>query len=377
MPLNIYKPIDNPQHISVLISTRGRPESLKNVFDSLEETTRDKNSLDVWVYVDDDDVVTRKCIGGDLFGNYGFEINWVLGKRTGTMGEMFNTLREKCTTNPGIYMPAPDDYLFVTEHWDHIVREAFNSYPDRIVLAYPEDPITAPHQVTFAIVSAEWTNVLGRCLTEHFPFWFDDSWLDQVAQMIQRKVKLDMRMEPPGGYGKTHRMRNLLFWQKFFRNTLDDRIQDAKLLLKAIYAENSYDYGKSVEAAIKLAESFEAKAKKVRFEDIINMERTFSAVPKNSKPDEAYLLAEARAVNHLWKKVDPLIKQGHITKVLGILDNILCAHRYLKNVQYQRVIWLGQFRRVYRALRNPTKYPKYAQRICRLALGYLSGRSSP
>ncbi len=350
VPLNIYKPINNPQHISILLPTRGRPEYLTNVFGSIEETTKDKNSIDVWVYVDDDDVITRKYINDDLFGNYGFEITWFLGKRTRTMGEMMNTLRQKCTTNPGIYTPIPDDYLFITEHWDDIVREAFNSYPDRIALAYAEDPMAGPNQVTFAWVSAEWANVLGRYHTEFFPFWYDDSWLDQVAQMAQRKVKLDIRMEPQGGKGKTNRMRNLLFWQKFFNNTLDDRIQDAKLLVEAIYQKTSYDYEKNVEVAIKLAKSFEAKAKEIRFE--IRMERILSAIPKNSKPDEAYLFLEAKAVNHLWKKVNPLIKQGQIIKVLNILDNILCGYQYFKDVQYQRAILQETFRLIWYHLRN-------------------------
>ena len=358
MPLNICKSINNPQHISILLPTRGKPESLKNVFGSIEETTKDKNSIDVSVYVDDDDVITRKYINDDLFGNYGFEITWFLGKRTRTMGEMLNTLREKCMTNPGIYTSAVDDYLFVTEHWDDIVREAFNSYPDRIALAYPEDPIAGPNQVTFGWVSAEWANVLGRYLTEFFPFWHDDSWLDQVAQMVQRKVKLDIRMEPQIGKGKTIRMRNSLFWQKFFNNTLDDRIQDAKLLIKAIYPKTCYDYEKNVEAAIKLAKSFEAKAKEIRFE--ISMERTLSAIPKNSKPDQAYLFLEAKAVNRLWKKVNPLIKQGQIIKVLNILDNILCGYQYFKDVQYQRAILQGKFRliwRIWHHLRNkPVRY---------------------
>lgn len=39
--------------------------------------------------------------------------------------------------------------------------------------------------------------------------------------------------------------------------------------------------------------------------------------------------------------------------------------------QFRRI-----FRRIFRALRNPTRYPEYAKRICRWALGYPSGRSS-
>jgi 2-polyprenyl-3-methyl-5-hydroxy-6-metoxy-1,4-benzoquinol methylase len=379
MALNIYKPIDNPQHISILIPTRGRSHYLTKVFNSIEETTKDKSLVDVWIYVDDDDETTKQFIDTYPKDKHSFKIAYVVGPRTNTQGEMTNILREKCTTNPGIYMPAADDYLFVTKHWDNIVREMFNRYPDRILLAYPVDPLTAPDQVTHVILSAEWTNILGRFPTEYFPFWSDDTWLDQVSQMVQRKIRLDMQMEPQGGYGKTPRMKNLLFWQRFFNNTMDERIEDANLLRKAIYQENSPQYNKSVEEGDKLVKRFIMESKEQSDEDLILMEKRFSVVPENSKPqiDYSYLIAETNAVNHLYKKLGPLINQGRSIEVLNILDNLMVAFQNKdKDIKYCRVIWQGRFRRIWqqfrracRALRNPTKYPEYAKRIYHFLLG--------
>lgn len=348
MPLNIYKPIDNQQHISILIPTRGRPHYLRNVFDSIEDTTKDKILVDVWIYVDDDDVATKQFINTYPKNKYSFKIAYVVGPRTKTQGEMCNILREKCTTNPGIYMFAVDDYLFVTKNWDNIVREAFNRYPDRILLAYPVDPIASPDQVTYAILSAEWTNILGRVLTEYFPFWSDDTWLDQVSQMVQRKIRLDMQMEPQGGKGKTLRMKNLLFWRRFFKNTMDERIEDANVLRKAIYSENSPDYNESVEHGNKLVKRFIET--KVRDEVLMSFEKQLSEFPENSKSqiNHLYLTAERNAVNHLRKKLIPLIKQGRIVAALSILDNIMFASQNFKDIQYYRVIWQGRFRRAWK-----------------------------
>lgn len=68
-----------------------------------------------------------------------------------------NVLREKCTASPGICMPATDDYVFVTKHWDSVVREALNHYPDRILLAYPAGPTAGPDQLCIGCRSdASW-----------------------------------------------------------------------------------------------------------------------------------------------------------------------------------------------------------------------------
>ena len=130
------------------------------------------------------------------------------------MGERLNKLREISNRNAGIYMAIADDYIFITKNWDNNLRKAINSFPDRIVLAFPEDPIAEPNQITHMWVSTEWTNILGRYISEYFPFWYDDVWYDQVAQMIQRKVKLDIEVIPQGDKGKTQGMRNLLFWEQ-------------------------------------------------------------------------------------------------------------------------------------------------------------------
>jgi len=375
MSLNIYKPIDNQQHISILIPTRGRPNYLKNVFDSIEDTTKDKSLVDVWIYVDDDDVATKQFIDTYPKDKYSFKIAYVFGPRTNTQGEMSNILREKCTTNPGIYMLTGDDYIFVTKYWDNIIREAFNRYPDRILLAYPVDPIVAPDQVTLIILSAEWTNILGRFLTEYFPFWSDDVWLDQVSQMIQRKIKLDMQMAPQGGKGKTPRMKNLLFWHRFFMNTMDERIEDANILRRALYPENSPEYYKNVEDGDRLAKRIIAESRKRRDSDLIFMERRLSAFPENStsQADLSYLIAEADAINHLYKKLGPVINQGHFVEASNIWDNIMVASKNLKDGQYYHVTWPKyvwyRFRMICRALMNPIKYPEYAKRICRTLLG--------
>ena len=266
---------------------------------------------------------------------------------------MSNILRKKCNTNLGIYMLIGDDYLFVTKHWDTIVRGTFNSYPDRILLAYPEDPTCASGQLTHMFLSAEWINILGKFSTEYFPAWGDDTWLDQVSQMVQRKVNLNMRIEPQGGKGKTPRMKNAWFWHKFYFNLMDERIKDANLLRRAIYEEGSFEYKRSVKEAEKLVEKFIAEEKKVNKKNYLAMEKSLSdgsshwqSQKEDYYPLVDYLMLENNAVNHLLGKVNPLLAEGKLTDVIEILDNILCASQKIHNIHFLKANCLKRLGRL-------------------------------
>ncbi len=333
------KPVDNPQHISLLAPTRNRTAKLERLFDSIEKNTSDKTLVDIWLYIDSDDRTTRDFI--DQLGQYTFKIKSIVGERTKSQGEMVNILWRKSTTNAGIYMPVPDDYVFVVNAWDEVVRDTFNRFPDRILLAYPEDPTASPNQVTFIVLSAEWINILGRIVTDYFPFWFDDTWLDQVSQMVQKKIKLNIKMSPQGGKGETPRMKNLLFWQGFFDNTMDERIEDARKLRGAIYQKGSVEYKRSEEEGNRLARVFRAKA--VSEDVLMNMEKNLSDPSWYHDPHKIvdYMIIEGNAVNHLLQKLGPMFDQNRYNEALDILKTILYSSRDIKDLHYLRSVCLN------------------------------------
>ncbi|MHC4680533.1 MAG: hypothetical protein ACYTEK_17750 [Planctomycetota bacterium] len=119
-----------------MLPTRGRPEYLDKVFDSIVNTVGDADGIDAWIYVDQDDHVTKQYIQSESYLRYPFRVNWVFGERTLSQGRMINVLRQRCTTNPGIYLPCADDYLFKSADWDSAIRAAFDRYPDRIALSH-------------------------------------------------------------------------------------------------------------------------------------------------------------------------------------------------------------------------------------------------
>jgi hypothetical protein len=322
------------------VPIRARVASLKHLFDSLAATTYNKQQVDVWVYVDHDDEVTKKFIASNIHATYPYQIHWWLGERTQTQGEMTNILWQHSTTNASIYIPAPDDYVFNTPHWDETIRATFNRYPNRILLAYPDEPTASAEQVTFIILSAEWINSLGHFLTAYFPYWYDDTWLDQVAQMVQRKIKVEIQVNPQGNKGKTIRMRNLRFWSYFFHHTHDERVADAERLRQAIYGEGTPEYRRSAQIGAQLAAQFKTQTGQFDLASIAHTERHFAHEDIKSKPSERYLIVETDAARHLFDKASGYLKQDNPTEALYILNTISYALQHFTHVAYARALCL-------------------------------------
>lgn len=336
-----FKSIDNPDHISVLLPTRARVERLKHALTSLEEITEDKSQVDVWIYVDNDDDSTLTAVREGVFDEFSLKVNFHVGPRTKTLVDTCNVLWS-VSTNAGIYVPAGDDFLCVTRGWDRIIRETFNQYADRIVLAYFVNTLTDPDDMVFPVLSAEWINLLGYVFTGLFPFWFEDYWLDEIGQMIQRKRRLDVFMQPQGGKGKTSRMKNVPFWYRFFTNTIDERMAIADTLRRAIYPVDSVEYQESVFRARELAVSFWHRNKTYDDARCVGWERNLAAHPKVYTPEYVYnyLHVETGAVNRLMMKVDQFMQAGDDYRVIETLDNLLYASMKIKDIQYLRATYL-------------------------------------
>ncbi|MHC4112538.1 MAG: glycosyltransferase family protein, partial [Planctomycetota bacterium] len=353
------KPIDKPQHISVLMPTRARLEYLDRSLASIDCTVGNPSGIDTWIYVDNDDDITKKYISSGSYLRFSFKINWVLGERTISQGQMVNILRQRCTTNPGIYIFWPDDYIFTSNNWDSAIRDTFNRYPDRIVLGHIPDPLlNYSDQLTIAALSAEWTNVTGKLLTEFFPFWNDDTWLDHVSQLVQRKVRVDdVSVEPIGGKGETQRLKNLPFWDRFFNNLMDERIKEANLLREAMYPKDSPEYEESLEEAERLARALTEKREKKTIDSLLAMERACSSFPEKPQPHliTLYLVLETRAVSRLCGKVDSLMQAGDFDKTLKMLDNVLLAEQEYKNINYLRAVCLNHLGRTGEAVQAARK----------------------
>lgn len=330
------KPIDNPDFISVLIPTRGRVESLKRVFSSFAAMTKMKELIDLWLYVDEDDIQTIDYINSGEWQSHALAINWHVGACTSSMGEMFNMLWQASTSNAGIYFPFPDDYLIRTYNWDGILRKSFSCYSDGMMLGFIPDPSAMPYQVTFWIPSARWLNTLGYMITNRFYFWFDDIWLDEIANMARRKVMIPISLEAPAGKGKTPRMRNLPFWYSYFRSNLKERFAEASKILSVIHADNPADLSKAIQYAELITCILFAASNSKDDESLKRDELLYGDVETIPSPAQVlrYLQAELLAVEDILVMLTSAISNDDIIEAQNLLSVLSKASLHFPDISY-------------------------------------------
>ena len=156
-----------PSHsptLSLIVPTRGRPESLRRMLASVAATARDSDRIEIVLVVDDDDHVE---------GFPGLNIREVVGPPDRTMGELNNA---GYAASRGEYvMLLNDDVVIRTRGWDRSVLSCFKRFPDPVALVHVNDTLMRDYLCTFPILSrtyCEWIG--GICPTEYERYRIDD-----------------------------------------------------------------------------------------------------------------------------------------------------------------------------------------------------------
>lgn len=224
--------------ICILMATRGRPEMLAEEISTLKDNTIQKDKTTLWLYVDDDDHLTRQAIDGGKFRDPGFAVHWHIGPRMPGLGECHIALLSASGRVSEIYMISCDDARFETHGWDEVVRRKFAEYPDGILLAFADDP-NATDRATYPFIGWKWVQTLGYAFPGLFPYWFEDAWIDEIGRMAGRCVKVAILIGPiGGGKGKTQRMRCVPFWTRYFQLTQLERKAAARKLICEMHPQD-------------------------------------------------------------------------------------------------------------------------------------------
>lgn len=197
--------------ISLLFPSRGRPENLERLLQSLVDTT--DGDLQLVIALDEDDGTVSEYIEiAKKFETLEMQFDFLIGPRT-LLSEYWNLCFEKATGD--ILMHCGDDLIFRTEGWDTKVKEAFAQYPDNIVFVYGRDG-HARHDENFGthgFLHRDWPEVIGYFVPPYFSSDYNDTWLNDVAKMIDRHHFVDIlteHMHPTFGkaeWDQTHRDR--------------------------------------------------------------------------------------------------------------------------------------------------------------------------
>ena len=161
--------------ISLLCPTRNRPNNVLRLVETARLTAF--GDIEFVFYVDDDD---------DTFPLDNVSV--VRGPRI-VLSEMWNRCYERASGD--VLMHCGDDLIFHTVGWDAEVRAAVESVPDRIVLVHGDDgaPWSAS-LATHSFITRRWVETVGHFVPPLFSAEYNDTWLTEVADMIDRRIYL-------------------------------------------------------------------------------------------------------------------------------------------------------------------------------------------
>ena len=325
----------NPGQVSILIATRARPEILAEVFASLKANTARKDKTSLWLYVDEDDQVTRQAIEAKRFPEIGLPVHWHFGPQTACLGDTHDALWAASGRSSEVNMVSGDDMRFDTAGWDDIARNAFAQHPDGVLLAFPHDPMTAD-TATYPLFGWGWLATLRRFFPGYFPYWYDDRWVSQVARLAERYVKLPILLYPVRGKGRTRRMRNLPFWTRFFQLTLEERKDTARRLIQAIHRTDAA----ARDAALGKVEALAATLLKEEgpFSDlyaVFQEERHSDLTPEERNAfDPKYVGREAFALSRLVSFAEKHFQADRFAEAMEFLDATHLADLRLRQAQH-------------------------------------------
>lgn len=173
--------------ISLLLPSRGRPDSLLRMVRSANQTADDPDDIEFIVILD---------IDGGAYQTFASITNLKFFSTERTLLSKYWNMAYEQAVGP-IYMHCADDIVFHTKGWDTKVKDAFRQYPDRIVLVYGDDgdPNEEKNFGTHSFLHKNWVDALGYFVPPYFSSDFNDTWLNELADAIGRKVKIDIFTE--------------------------------------------------------------------------------------------------------------------------------------------------------------------------------------
>lgn len=170
--------------ISILIPTRKRPHNIQKLWDSIVRTVHNPIDIELVLYIDEDD---------KSYKNLKMPHKKVNGERI-VLSDMWNVCAKEATND--IMMYCGDDVLFRTKNWDRTVINTFDRYEDKIGFVFGRDGSVHDGKYgTHGFVHRNWFNALGYICPPVFSGDFSDTWINDVARMVDRHIHIDILTE--------------------------------------------------------------------------------------------------------------------------------------------------------------------------------------
>lgn len=233
--------VREPELISVLIPVRGRPAETEKLVRSLLDTARGDPRLEILLAFDDDDAEGREfalkhpATGEGSLGTKNF-----LWPRPVTLGDKLNRLALEAKGD--ILWFIANDYTMETPGWTELFRMVCAELPNGIGgVPFPHDDLHPDH-AAFPILTRAMLKAVGYYMPMWFPYWFVDTWWDELGIMTGTKREIPVVVKHQGERGKSNGLVDLTFWATVFEETRLLRTGDALNIARAAWGEGSDNF---------------------------------------------------------------------------------------------------------------------------------------
>lgn len=182
---------NKPELISILVPSRGRALAFSRLVRSIESMAAHSRRVEIVSYHDEDDPDLSLYPN---FSLYPFYDHMRLVKPRVILSEAWNKCYQHASGE--ILMHCGDDIVFRTPGWDTIIRETFRRFDDRIVLVHGDDmSVNTDALATHGFLHRRWVETVGYFVPPYFSCDWNDVWLTEVADAIDRRVKVPVITE--------------------------------------------------------------------------------------------------------------------------------------------------------------------------------------
>jgi hypothetical protein len=214
--------------VCVCIATRGRPNELDK---AIRGAMASCSLLDTHfaVALDEDDPFLsdyqRKI--------HGEHIHCSTAERDKSLGAKYNRAASYALSGTTVYVLGVDDCYIFTKGWDKNLLDAAAKFQDGVGCVYFGEKFKDLYRLPDGIaVTKGWIDQVGFFMPTYFPFWWHDTWVDELARLTGRYVWANAEWDKFGetekaGSHKTTRMREVSWWARFFDATRQTRVDKA------------------------------------------------------------------------------------------------------------------------------------------------------
>jgi len=169
--------------ISILVPSRGRPRLLSRLVKSVVSTASAPGRVEILCYIDNDDPAL------DEYKATKYPHSRVIIGEPVSVSLSWNLLAEECGGD--VLVMGNDDVIYRTPGWDKVLEEEAAKFPDDIYCMWFDDKINAANHCAFPMVSRKWYATLGYFTPGVFDFFYNDTWIFDIAKRIGRARLID------------------------------------------------------------------------------------------------------------------------------------------------------------------------------------------